>query len=236
MGTKWNSYRRLAGILGVAGAVAVTATLAACGSSGDNSDATTTVRAVLSSEDASDILPGSSGDFVVMVHLDADGTTIPLVMRTPRTATSYASYLADGDSVYALEVPDGAAWPLTDAELSWATAIISSESQLRPEVLDRTADQLAVAATVTGPEVDPSIIEWTQRNESHMAGAYVISGGDCVPAVVRQSGGDAWLLTAIPGWGDDGELASLIDGASSVVLSDSTRVNPSRVPACTPGG
>jgi hypothetical protein len=192
------------------------------------------VRAVLSDEDARDILPGSTGDFVVMVHLEPDGSTIPLVMLTPRTATSYAPSLASGDAVYLMDVPDGAAWPLVDTELSWTTAIISSESQLRPDVLDRTAGQLAVAAKVSGAQVDPSIIDWTQRNESHMAGAYVISGSDCIAAVVRQTADDTWLLTAIPGWNDATELSGLVDGASSLVISDSTAVNPSRIPACSP--
>lgn len=246
MGRMWSGRRFSVVALGV-----VAALVAACGgsdggSNGGSTDgpadgsgggsSTAQVRAVLSDEDASDILPGSSGDFVVMVHLEADGSTIPLVMLTPRTATSYAPYLASGDSVYVMEVPAGAAWPLVDSELSWATAIISSESQLRPEVLDRTASELVVAVTVTGAEVDPSIIEWTQRNVSHMAGVYVISGGDCIPAVVRQSGDDSWLLTAIPGWNDATELAGLVEGASSLVISDSTKVNPSRIPACAPGG
>jgi len=230
MGTGWATRHTMLVALGV-----VAVLVAACGSPA-NEPTTATVRAVLSTEDAGDILPGSTGDFVVMVHLDADGTTIPLVMLTPRTATTYGRYLASGDDLYLMDVPDGAAWPLVDAGLSWTTAIISSESQLQPDVLARTAAELPVAATLDGAQVDDSITEWTQRNEAHMAGVYVIAGDDCLPAVVRQTGGDQWLLTAVPGWTDGPELSKLVGGASSVVLSDSTRVNPSRVPACAPGG
>jgi hypothetical protein len=236
MGTLWARYRRGAAALSVVAALGVISALAAgCGSPADES-ATATVRAVLSTEDASDILPGSTGDFVVMVHLDADGSTIPLVMLTPRSATTYSPYLASGDAVYVMDVPDGAAWPLVDTELSWTTAIISSESQLRPDVLTRTATELPVAATLDEAQADDSITAWTQRNESHMAGVYVITGDDCVPAVVRQTTSDQWLLTAVPGWTNAADLAALVDDAPTVVLSDSTRVNPSRVSACAPGG
>lgn len=217
--------------------------VAACGSAASESanestsDSTSTnVRAVLSAEDAGDILPGSTGDFVVMVHLETDGTTIPLVMLTPRTATTYVPYLITDDSVYLMDVPEGAAWPLIDEELSWAEAIISSESQLQPDVLARTAGQLPVAATVSQAAVDSSIIAWTQLNVAHMAGAYVIVDGECIPAVVRQTAGDEWLLTAVPGWNEESELTQLVQGAASVVISDSTQVNPSRIPACAPGG
>lgn len=209
--------------------------IAACGSSAQQVEGGN-VRAVLSSEDASDILPGSSGDFVVMIHLESDGTVTPLVMLTPRTAVTYAPYLVTDDSVYLMEVPTGAAWPLIDSTLSWDTAIISSESQLTPDLLDQAASQLAVAATVRGAEVDSSIIEWTQQNVSHMAGVYVIAGEECLPAVVRQAGADEWLITAVPGWNAAEDLASLVNGASPVTISDSTRVNPSRIPACEPGG
>jgi hypothetical protein len=208
--------------------------IASCGSPVE-STTSSNVRAVLSSEDASDILPGSSGDFVVMIHLESDGATIPLVMLTPRTATTYAPFLITDDSVYLMEVPADAAWPLVDSTLSWDTAIISSESQLQPQLLTQTADQLAVAATVSQAQVDSSIIEWTQRNVSHMAGAYVIADSECIPAVVRQSANSEWLLTVIPGWNEDSELAELVEGTASVVISDSTQVNPSRIPACKPG-
>jgi hypothetical protein len=124
---------------------------------------------------------------------------------------------------------------LADKELSWTEAIISSESQLQPQLLAQTAEQLAVAATVSQAQVDSSIIEWTQRNVSHMAGAYVIADSECIPAVVRQSANNEWLLTVIPGWNEDSELAELVEGAASVVISDSTQVNPSRIPACKPG-
>jgi hypothetical protein len=226
----WSRRSRVVVALGAAVVM-----LGACGSAADES-ANTNVRAVLSAEDAGDILPGSTGDFVVMVHLNADGTTIPLVMLTPRTASTYASYLITDDSVYLMEVPAGAAWPLTDTELSWDEAIISSESQLQPEVLARTAEQLPVAVTVTNAEVDSSIIAWTQQDVAHMAGAYVIADGECIPAVVRQTAGDEWLLTAVPGWNDGSQLAQLVRGAASVVISDSTQVNPSRISACQPGG
>jgi len=215
------------------GAIAVL--VAACSSSSPESSATH-VRAVLSSEDATDILPGSTGDFVVMIHLEADGTTTPLVMLTPRNATTYAPYLANNDSIYLMDVPAGAAWPLVDTELSWTEAIISSESQLQPDILTRTAERLTVAASVSSAKVDSSIITWTQRNVAHMAGAYVIVDNECIPAVVRQTTADDWLLTAIPGWNQESELSELIEGASTVVISDSTQVNPSRIPACTPGG
>ena len=211
------------------------ASLSGCGS--DGADRTpANVRAILSSEDADDILPGSTGDFVVMIHLEPDGTTIPLVMLTPRTATTYAPHLITDDSVYFMEVPEGAAWPLVDVSLSWESAIISSESQLQPQLLASTAQQLAVAATVTDAQVDSSIIEWTQQDVSHMAGAYVIVGSDCLPAVVRQTATDEWLITAVPGWSDPQELGTVIEGAASVVISDSTRVNPSRLSSCAPGG
>jgi hypothetical protein len=188
---------------------------------------------VLSSEDASDILPGSEGDFVVMIHLMPDGSTIPLVMLTPRTATTYAPHLITDDSVYLMEVPEGAAWPLTDGQFSWDQAIISSESQLQPDVLTSTAGQLTVAATVNDAEVDSSIIAWTQRNISHMAGAYVIVGDECLPVVVRQTPENAWLISAVPGWATADDVADLVADAVAVTISDSTQVNPSRIDACT---
>jgi hypothetical protein len=215
--------------------IASTVVIAGCSSSG-NDDAVTNVRAVLSSEDASDILPGSEGDFVVMIHLLPDGSTIPLVMLTPRTASTYAPHLVTDDSVYLMEVPAGAAWPLTDGDFSWDQAIISSESQLDPDLLDTTAGQLAVAATVNDAQVDSSIIAWTQQNVSHMAGAYIIVKDECLPAVVRQTPENAWLISAVPGWATADDVADLVAQAAVVTISDSTQVNPSRISACTPGG
>jgi predicted small secreted protein len=222
-------------IAGVVALLAGTALIAGCSTS-STGDAVTNVRAVLSSEDASDILPGSEGDFVVMIHLMPDGGTIPLVMLTPRTATTYAPHLITDDSVYLMEVPEGAAWPLTNGQFTWDQAIISSESQLQPDVLAGTAGQLTVAATVFDAQVDSSIIAWTQRDVSHMAGAYIIVEDECLPVVVRQTPEDAWLITEVPGWTTADEVAELVADAPVVTISDSTQVNPSRISGCTPGG
>lgn len=216
--------------------IALAALLMGACSPGGGAPATSQVRAILSSEDASDILPGSRGDFVVMIHLQPDGATTPLVMLTPRTATTYAPYLVTDDSIYLMDVPEGAAWPLTDTALMWDKAIISSESQLQATLLTQTAEQLPIAAIVESAVVDSSIKEWTQQNVSHMAGAYLIDGEKCIPGVVRQATPTQWLLTAVPGWNDPDQLAALAAEADPLVISDSTRVNPSRIASCAPGG
>ncbi len=208
--------------------------LAGCSSVGSS---TTQARAVLSTEDAQDILPGPEGNFVVMIHLDAEGSTIPFVMQTPRQATPFAAYLDAGEPVFIVDVPANQTQPLIDAELDWQNAIISSESRLKPELLATTADQLVVDVRLPGSimQVDASITAWTQSNPAHMAGAYLIRDESCIAVVARQTGGNDWLLTAIPDWTGMAAVRELSSSPGALILSDSTTLNPSRIEGCKPG-
>lgn len=218
----------------IIGLAASAVLVAGCSAGGEGADQ---VPAVLSTEDARDILPGPQGNFVVMVHLRPGGSTIPFVMRTPREARSLAASLADAIPAFVVDVPAGAAQPLVGADLPWQGAIISSESRLAPARLAETADQLAVDARLPGGRmtVDASITAWTEGNPSHMAGAYVIRGDACVAVVARQAPGNQWLLTAVPEWTDAAAVRELADQPGPLVLSDSTTLNPSRIEACQPG-
>jgi len=226
--------RRSRGKLLFVGALASAIALVGCSAGGGT---TSEVRAVLSSEDAQDILPGPEGNFVVMVHLQSDGSTIPFVMQTPRQASPFAASLAGNTPVFIVEVPGNAAQPLVDADLDWQDAIISSESQLTPERLSATADQLVVDARLPGSvlRVDSSITAWTQNNPSHMAGAYLIRDEACIAVVARQTVDDEWLLTAVPNWTDMAAVRELASSSGGLVLSDSTKLNPSRIEGCRPG-
>lgn len=217
------------------GSLATAMVLAGCSA---GSGASVQVPAVLSAEDAQDILPGPEGNFVVMIHLQADGTTTPFVMKTPRQASSFAASLADDVPAFIVDVPGNATQPLVDADLDWQGAIISSESRLKPERLAATADQLVVDALLPGDiiQVDTSITAWTQNNPSHMAGAYLIRDTACIAVVARQTAADEWLLSAVPEWTDMAAVRELTTSSGALILSDSTKLNPSRIEGCTPGG
>lgn len=229
-GTRSSVLRALL-VIGVAASA-----LLAAGCAGDGS-AVDQVPAVLSTEDARDILPGPEGNFVVMVHLQPDGSTIPFVMRTPREARPFGASLADDTPAFIVDVPRDAAQPLVDADLDWRDAIISSESRLTTTRLAETADQLADDARLPAGrlQVDASITAWTQGNPSHMAGAYVIRGDACIAVVARQAPANQWLLTAIPQWTDAAAVRELTSDSGPLVLSDSTTRNPSRIAGCQPG-
>jgi hypothetical protein len=208
--------------------------IAGCSTTGASG---TPVPAVLSAEDAQDILPGPEGNFVVMIHLGSDGSTIPFVMQTPRQATPFAGSLAADEPVFIVDVPGDQTQPLIDAELDWQDAIISSESRLKPGVLTSTADQLVVDARIPGSimQVDASITTWTQNNPAHMAGAYLIRDEACIAVVARQTSDNDWLLTAIPNWTGMPAVRELSSSPGALILSDSTTLNPSRIEGCQPG-
>ena len=216
------------------GAAACALLVAGCAGDGSAVDQ---VPAVLSTEDAQEILPGPEGNFVVMVHLQPDGSTIPFVMRTPREARPFAGSLAGGTPAFIVDVPGDATEPLVDAGLNWRDAIISSESRRTAERLDQAADQLADDARLPAERlrVDASITAWTQGNPSHMAGAYVIRDDACIAVVARQAPASQWVLTAIPQWTDVAALRAITSGPGALVLSDSTKRNPSRIAPCQAG-
>jgi len=227
-------HKRAFGVCLLAGFIVGSVTLAGCSPAGSSG---TQVRAVLSTEDAQDILPGPEGNFVVMIHLDADGSTIPFVMQTPRQATPFAAYLEADEPVFIVDVPQNQTQPLIDAELDWQDAIISSESRLKPGLLALTADQLVVDARLPGSiiQVDASITAWTRGNPAHMAGAYLIRDQACIAVVARQTRDNDWLLTAVPDWTDMAAVREVSSSPGALILSDSTTLNPSRIQGCQPG-